>query len=285
MFNSSATRLYGALVLAMVVSAATPAFAQFEPRRLEDPATGEKFIVEGSAGFWNPVSTMVFSSAALGIQGTDIDLKGDLGLTDRRFGELHLVFRPAKKHKLRLQYIPIKFHQEDHQIAREIVFNGQRYVTQVPVNWMFDWKAYRFGYEYDVYTHSRGFGGVILDVKYTDVYASLKTPFQSEPEFVHPRGPVPAIGGIGRFYIVPNISITGELTGITIPDGVAKELGADAHYFDLDIYGTLNFTNNLGAQIGYRSFDVGVAVREDDGPTSTGSFLLRGLYFGIVARY
>jgi hypothetical protein len=284
MFNSSAIRLYGALVAAILFTAA-PATAQFEPRRLEDPATGEKFIVEGAAGFWNPVSTMVFSSAALGIQGTDIDLKGDLGLTDRRFGELHLVLRPATKHKLRFQYIPIKFQKEGHQISREITFNGQRYTLNTPVNWLFNWKAYRFGYEYDVFTRSRGFGGIVLDVKYTDVYAQLQTPFQSKPEFVHPRGPVPAIGGIGRYYIVPNISITGELTGISIPDSFAKELGADAHYFDLDIYGTLNFTNNLGVQVGYRSFDVGVTVTEDDGPTSAGTFLLKGLYFGVVARY
>lgn len=283
--NSSATRLYGALVLAALVSAATPASAQFQPRPLDDPATGERFIVEGSAGFWSPISTMVINSASLGIQGTDIDLKGDLGLTDRRFGELHLVFRPARKHKLRLQYIPIKFQQEGHVIERDFIFNGQKYTLNTPVNWLFDWKAYRLGYEYDVYTHSRGFGGIILDVKYTDVYASLQTPFQSEPEFVHPRGPVPAIGGIGRYYIVPNISITGELTGVAIPDGLAREIGADAHYFDLDLYGTINFTNNLGAQIGFRSFDVGVTVKEDDGPLSTGSFVLRGLYFGFVARY
>ena len=32
--------------------------------------------------------------------------------------------------------------------------------------------------------------------------------------------PIPAIGGIGRFYVVPNISVTGEVTGFKIPDSV-----------------------------------------------------------------
>ncbi len=39
-------------------------------------------------------------------------------------------------------------------------------------------------------------------------------------------------------------------------------------------------TNNIGAQLGYRSFDVGYLVDQD-----TGSFTLKGLYFGVVARY
>ena len=36
----------------------------------------------------------------------------------------------------------------------------------------------------------------------------------------------------------------------------------------------------IGAQVGYRSFDLGYVVQDD-----TGSFELRGLYFGVVARY
>jgi hypothetical protein len=78
--------------------------------------------------------------------------------------------------------------------------------------------------------------------------------------------------------VVPNISITGEFTGVKIPDSISKEY--KAHYADFDLYGTVNFTNNVGAQLGYRSLDVGYLVEED-----TGSFVVKGLYFGIVARY
>ena len=52
------------------------------------------------------------------------------------------------------------------------------------------------------------------------------------------------------------------------------------HYVDFDLYGTVNFTNNIGAQIGYRSLDVGYVV-----DTDTGAFKLKGIYFGVVARY
>jgi hypothetical protein len=266
-------RLYGALAALLFV--ASPVAAQFTPRTLNDPATGEQFHIEGSAGFWAPSANMSISSEALGIVGSTIDFKNDLGLTDQTFRELQLVLRPARKHKLRMQYIPIEFVQES-TIKRDIKFNGQLYAKGLPVNSDLLWKAWRFSYEYDFITKNSGFAGFILETKYTDVTATLKSPIVEE--FIHAQAPIPAIGGIGRFYIVPNISITGELTGVKIPDSISKEY--KAHYADLDIYGTLNFTNNIGVQGGFRSVDVGYHVDSD-----TGSFVLKGIYFGVVARY
>ena len=267
-------RLYGALAVALLF-VASPARAQFTPRTLNDPATGEQFHIEGGADIWKPSASMSIQSEALGIVGSQIDFKKDLGLTDTSFHEFRLVFRPARKHKLRLQYIPIEFAQ-DATIQRDIKFNGQLYAKGLPVQSDLLWKAYRFAYEYDFITKNRGFGGFILEAKYTDVTANLKSPLVEE--FIHAKAPIPAIGGIARVYVVPNISITGELTGLKIPDSVSKEY--KAHYADLDIYGTLNFTNYIGVQGGYRSLDVGYHVDSD-----TGSFVLRGIYFGVVARY
>ncbi len=48
----------------------------------------------------------------------------------------------------------------------------------------------------------------------------------------------------------------------------------------------MNFTNNVGAQMGYRSFDLGYTVRTTTTiTTDSGSFVLKGLYFGAVARF
>ena len=120
---------------------------------------------------------------------------------------------------------------------------------------------------------------MLLDVKYTDVQATLAS--GSLVEFTHAKAPIPAIGGIFRYYVVSNLSVTGELTGFSVgwlPDSITK--GNTGHYVDLDLYGTLNFTNNFGVQAGYRSFDVGYLVKTD-----SGTFTLKGLYFGAVARY
>ena len=274
--SRSAVRLYGALAAVLFLTS-SPALAQFSPRPLSYPATGETYHSEGAAGFWSPSADMSISSESLGIVGTTIDFKNDLGLMDTRFGELHLVLRPARKHKFRFQFIPIDYTQIDHTLTRKIVFNGQAYTVGLPVNSELNWKAFRFAYEYDFLYRDRWFAGVVLDAKYTNVTATLQAPPNTN-EFTHARAPIPAIGGIGRFYVVPNVSITGELTGIKIPDSVSTKY--KAHYADFDAYGTVNFTNNIGAQLGYRTFDIGYKFKSD-----SGSFVLKGLYFGVVARY
>jgi hypothetical protein len=265
-------------ILAFVVLFAllpTPARAQFQPRPLADPATGERYHIEAAAGFWFPSADIAISSQALGIPGSTIDFKQDLGLTDQHFPEVHLELRPATRHKFRLQYIPINY-QQTGVLTRMVVFNGQLYRVGLPVNSTLDWKAYRFGYEYDFISRDRGFGGFLLEAKYTEVTATLASAIVTQ--FTQAKAPIPAIGGIARFYPVPNISITGEVSGFNLPENAIKD--KSGHYVDVNVYGTLNFTNYVGVQVGYRSFDVGYVV-----DTDTGSFTLRGLFFGVVARY
>ena len=267
-------------VLALAASfalVAAPARAQFQQRPLNDLATGEAYHIEAAAGFWLPTADVSVSSQSLGIIGSTIDFKKDLGLQDQRFPELHIELRPARSHKFRFQYIPITYDQSS-TLTRDIVFNGQRYRLGLPVSSTLDWKAYRAGYEYDFVTVDRGYAGFILDFKYTDVTVNLASPLVTE--FARARAPIPAIGGVGRVYVVPNISITAEVTGL--PEGIVKKLSKDdsGHYIDVDVYGTLNVTNYIGVQVGYRSIDVGYVVKTD-----SGSFMLRGVFVGVVARY
>ena len=49
-------------------------------RPMSDPATGETYHIEGSAGFWNTSSQMSIASEGFGILGSTIDFKNDLGL-------------------------------------------------------------------------------------------------------------------------------------------------------------------------------------------------------------
>jgi hypothetical protein len=275
MSERGAVRLYAAVAAVLLWGVAAPAQAQFTPRRVSNPATGESYWVELQAGFWNPTAEMSIASESLGIAGTRIDFKEDLGLKDKRLGELHVTVRPGRRHKLRFQYIPIKYEQ-DTVVTRRIIFNGQAYNVGIPVSSVLDWKAYRFGYEFDFISRDRGFGGLVLDFKQTDVTATLSSPFVTE--FAQAQAPIPSIGGIFRVYVVPNISITGEITGFKLPSNLIED--ARAHYVDVDFYGTVNFTNNVGAQLGYRSFNVGYVV-----DTDTGDFDLRGFYFGGVVRY
>jgi hypothetical protein len=254
---------------------AIPAQAQFQPRAITEPPTGEQYYVEGAAGFWFPTATMVVSSESLGIIGSTIDFKTDLGLTDKTLPALRLVLTPSRRHKFRFEFIPIKYQQQG-TLKRTIIFNGQRYDLGLPVNSLLYWKAYRLAYEFDFLTLDRGYAGFVVEAKYTDVQVNLTS--SAANEFVHASAPIPAIGGIGRVYVVPNISVTVEVTGFKLPENLVQD--ARAHYVDFDLYGTVNFTNRIGAQLGYRSLDVGYVVETD-----TGTFKMKGLYFGVVARY
>lgn len=281
--KNPATRLsFGlGLAAALLATFAAPAHAQYRPRPLNDPATGEKFHIEAGASFWNPTADLVVASggsgALSGIGGTQIDAKRDLGFVDKKMPNLELILRPAAAHKFRLQYIPIQY-EATSTVTRDIVFNGQRYRVGIPVNSTLEWRAARFGYEYDFIRKNRGFGGFILEAKYTDVQVQLSSPSIGLTEYARARAPIPAIGGIGRVYVVPNISITGEVTGFKLPDSIDSRYAA--HYVDVDVYGTVNLTNNIGFKGGYRSLDMGYLVKQD-----TGSFVMKGIYFGVVARY
>jgi len=281
MLNTSAgPRAFLVGVAAAFSLTSVPASAQFRPRIVTQPTVGENYHIEVSADIWNPSAELVVASggsgALSGLAGTQIDAKRDLGLVDQKLPQFSLVLRPAQRHKLRVQYVPIKYEQMA-TLPREVTFNGQRYTVGIPVNSTLDWKALRLGYEYDFIVKNRGFGGFIIEDKQTDVRVDVVTPFVPD-QFAHARAPIPALGGIVRVYPVPRVSVTGEVTGFKLPTTVEGRY--QAHYVDVDIYGTVNATNNVGVRFGYRGLDMGYVVKQD-----SGAFTLKGVYFGIVARY
>jgi hypothetical protein len=266
---------------AAMTAAAVPASAQFKPRPIGEPAVGEKYHIEAAAAYWAPTADIVVASAGFQIPGSQINFKNDLGLTDQKFPALSLQLRPARKHKFRLQYVPIKYEQSS-TLKGDIVFNGQRYTLGLPVNSSLLWKAYRIGYEYDFISRDKVFAGLILEAKYTDVTATLTSPVRQLNEFDRAYAPIPAIGGIVRVHPIPNVAITADVTGFSVPKSLADRFspGAEAHYVDVDVSGTWNFTNLIGAQVGYRSLDMGYLYKTD-----SGTFKFKGMYFGVVARY
>jgi len=275
-------RIFSTLAAAIfLIAVATPAAAQYGARRYtSNRATGETYNVEASGLFWNPTPDIVISSAGsgnlAGIPGSNINFQTDLGIEKKKLNQLKVVLRPGTKHKFRFEYTPIEY-TSTAVLKTRIVFNGQAYNIGVPVEAELDWKAYRFGYEYDFAYFDRGFVGVLVDLKYTDVNASLKSRLVGS-EFAHARAPIPAIGVVGRGYVVPNVSITGEFSMFKFPGSIVKDY--EGTYYDFDLYGTVNFNDHIGAQLGFRSLDVGYTVKQD-----VGDLTLKGPYFGVVARF
>jgi len=271
------TRVVFGVLCAAIIGLASPAHAQYKPNKgASDRATGENYHFEASGDLWGPTPEISIASESLpGVIGDRIDFVKELGIVKKTFRQIKLVGRPSKKAKFRFEYTPIHY-EADASPTRTIIFNGIAYPITLPVHTDVTWRAYRFTFEYDFLYKPKWFLGLILEAKYTDVEAALTNIIDNE--FVHARAPIPAIGGILRVYPVKNVGITTEISGIKLPEGINEDYRAK--YVDVDIYGTVNFTENFGAQLGYRSFDVFYRVKDDEG-----AMTIKGPYFGGVVRF
>ncbi len=263
--------------LTAVVLAATfgTAHAQFAGNfnAKSNAAVGERFVIEIAGDLWNPDPAITIATDALTFTGTNsIDFVTELGIQPTRFRNVGVTLKAGRKHKLRFAYTPITYDAST-TIRRSFVFNGRTYDIGIPVNTTVDWKFYRFGYEWDIVSRDRGFFGVLGELKYNDITATLASPIGTET--AQQTAPVPTIGAIGRGYLVKNLSATVEVSGFKLtraPDQVK--------WVDVDVYGTFNVTKNIGARGGYRSIHPTYTVSSD-----SGDLKLQGPYFGAVVRF
>jgi hypothetical protein len=261
-----------ATLVAAAVAAPRTAGAQTEETRLRP--LGEDYHVELSGTLWNPTVFGVISSEQFGIIGSQIDFENDLGFQQTRFKDLRIVLRPSEKHRFRMQYTPVTYSAST-TFTRNIVFNGIEFPVSLPIESAFEWKVFRMGYEYDFLYEDWGFVGVLLEGRYTQFSAELDSAIATE--YTRLTVPLPAFGAVGRFYVVPEVAINFELTGFKFPD-VDPEY--QANYFDWDIHGTVNFTNNIGFQAGWRRMSTFINIESD-----TGDMKFQGMWFGAAVRY
>lgn len=267
--------VFTAVALAAVLASASPADAQlFAPP--PNLPVGEDYKVEIFGGLWNASPDMTVRSDEFGIVGTEIDFSRDLGIGTERFGEVRIRLRPARKHRFRIDYTPINFGAET-LVERRIVFRGISYDVGVPISSSLTWNTWRLGYEYDIIHRSRGYFGIILEAKYTDIEASLDAASFAR-EYTRARGPIPAIGAIVKVYPVPMLAVTAEVSGLKAPNNALENFKGD--YIDFDVSATLNMIENLGVQVGYRSLDLNVSSNDE-----AAALKLDGVYFGALVRF
>lgn len=258
--------------LALLLPAA--AQAQYGAPELDSSAVGEKYHVEVAGSLWNPDVFGQISSEQFGQLGTKIDFQQDLAYKKTRFKDLRIVLRPSRKSKFRIQHTPIRYDAET-TLKRDITFNGQKFPLALPINSEFNWNVWRFGYEYDFIYKSRGYVGMLLEGRYTQMTAELNSPLTNE--FSSTKAPLPAIGIVGRAYVLPEVAINFEVTGFKLPDVDPKY---KANYYDWDINGTINVSNYVGLQVGWRRMTTFLDVKND-----TGDLKFQGLWLGAALRY
>jgi len=233
----------------------------------------EDHVVELGVMFWKPSPELVLSTDALSAAGVnEVDFVQEFGIEDTFFPEFRATL--GRNHKFRVSFVTIKYDAET-IVQRTIRWEGRTFNIGVPASADIKWNLWKFGYEWDVVSRERGFFGLIADLKYNRVEASIDSPALTSAAATDTTALVPTFGAIGRGRLAPMVSVTGELTGLSI---TRDEF--EAKFFDFDLYGTVSFGRHVGVQGGYRSVVVDYLVDED-----SGDLKMKGPYFGAVVRF
>lgn len=148
-----------------------------------------------------------------GATGTTINLVDDLGVgDDENFFDVRATLELGS-HRLRYGYMPMSWEGRK-TITQNITFNGQTYSATDTVSTGLDVAYHRLGYEYDIIDTLNNRLGVIFEIKYFDIDASLVSATRNEKANI--KAPVPTIGVAAQVGLPMLFSVGGEVTGITL---------------------------------------------------------------------
>src|SRR3989304_9621565 len=174
---------------------------------------GENYTIEVEGRMWMVKLDSTVRIVENGI-GTEVKLVDDLGFDERKnFFEGRLQVKFARKHKLNLEYIPLKW-DADKLITRTIEFNGQLYTVGTRVQSRLDLTFFKGGYEYDFLAGSLGFLGGTLDVLVANAKVQLTAPALAIDQKEEVTVPIPMIGLIGRVYPIKWVNLTAKASGL-----------------------------------------------------------------------
>jgi hypothetical protein len=167
-------------------------------------------LVDVEGRYW--ITTMD-DEVKSGTAGTTINFIDDLGVDDKEnFFDVRATLELGS-HKLRYGFMPLSW-KGTKTISQNIVFNGQTFTATDTVNSELDIAYHRLGYEYDIIDVLNNRLGVIFEVKYFDIDASLTATGLNENASV--KAPVPTIGIAAQAGLPFLLSVGGEITGMSL---------------------------------------------------------------------
>lgn len=229
---------------------------------------------EFSINWFNPEPTIELQSGALtnatGI--TNIDFVEEFGIEKKGFPDIR--FTAGRSHKFRFGYTPIKYDAST-TLTRTITFQGRTFTVGVPASTEIKWDVLRLGYEWDFVSQEKGYFGLIAELKYVKLDASVTSTALATPAVTEQKAPVPTIGLAGRGYPHPMVSISGEFAGLKV-----NSSDFEASLWDFDVNAAVTFGRYIGVQGGYRSVTIDFTIDED-----IGNLIVKGPYVGAVVRF
>jgi hypothetical protein len=238
----------------------------------------EDFHTELGLMFFTPTPELTLTTGDARV-GT-VDFVQEFAIGEDTFREFRAVVKAARKHKIRYARVAFEYDQPA-VLTRSITFQNVTFPVTANATADIKWEVHRFGYEWDFVRASKGFVGLVTELKYNKVKATVSASgivngqTQSLAASVDQTAPAPTIGGIGRGYLGKYVSLTGEFTGLKIDrdDFLAK-------FYDFDVYAAGHLGKNVGVQLGYRSITVDFLVDNDQG-----SMKMKGRYLGGFVRF
>ncbi|MEQ1897453.1 MAG: hypothetical protein ABL971_08720 [Vicinamibacterales bacterium] len=255
------------VLLVASLATAVPALAQFP--RVAPKA--KDYTVDFSFDTWKPTPGLILGTGG----SADADLSGAFGLERGSLKQYSLTIRPARTHKIRLQYTPVAF-DKDATLTKVVTIDGTTYQANLPATLSFDWFMSRAGYEWDFVSNEAGYLGAVVEAKLSQIRAHVAAAGAGSIG-IRTNALVPAVGVAGGGVLIPHyLSMSFEVTGMKLP---ARD-DLQGRYVDWDVRLIGHLGKNLGVQTGYRSIDARYLVDQD-----RGTLTMKGPYLGAFLRF
>jgi len=205
--------------------------------------------IEAEARYWFPDL-----DSEVKYQGTQFDVKDDLGLRDEDFPEARITWHTGPNSRLRLDYTQISY-SGDQTLNRLIIFDNQAYNVGTRVTTDFDLQYLRLGWiwQFINFFDDKVKLGTVLDLKALMIDLKLDAPAVPLSENEDFIGGLPTIGLACEINPIKKLNIFAEFSGLTAGDY--------GYFFDAEAGIRFIPVKNFSISGGYRMFKIKI---EDD---------------------
>lgn len=226
----------------------------------------ESTKIQVDISHWKPTLDANLKVTSNGI-GSDIDLKDNLGVSDRNFTDFRITL--GNKIRTRVGYTDFNY-EGNTNLTAAIDYNGQHYAAGTFVNSKMDMKYYRLGILNRIAGDENNNIDFIVEIKGFQFDTSLKSNYNDS--FKKFSGAIPTIGFGASTSLSKKLKLASEITGLTF--------GSRGHIYDAEANLNYNFTNHSNLAVGYRIFDL-----KAQGDDNYAQIKLRGPYFKLSHKF
>ena len=231
--------------------------------RAQEVAPPENYRLRLEYDQWAPTLN---ATLQIGGEGSEVDVKSDLGLEDKKLRPISGALQLSRGVKLRGSYTSLDY-RGDRKVSRDFTFEGTSYQVSERVVSSLKGKYYTADLELDIIKTTSGFIGLMVGAQVFDVQATLDVPAVGKHEETSQQLPIPVIGAAGRLYF-GRLSVGGEISGLSI--------GKRGHVYEAAGGAGLHISDRLAIRGGYRS----VRLHGEKEPDLI-DFKMEGWTFGV----